>query len=237
MTLIGQAIDRVDGPLKVTGRATYAYEQWETGQPLYGFIVGATIGHGRIAHIDVSRAERSPGVRLVMTHRNAPAQGTPDESAPSPNTRAQPALSGPEIDRYGEPVALVVATTFEQARAAAHLVDVDYAAEPGRYDFAAEQDKAYLPKRVKGRWDADTAVGSFDSAFDSAEVKFDQRYTTPYEFSQPMEPHNCLAVWLPARSASIRSGSTSSRRTSAAGSGPSSAFIPRRSLRRSRRAS
>ncbi len=192
MTMIGQPIDRVDGPRKVTGQATYAYEYWEAGQPLYGFIVGATVGRGRITHIDTSRAERSPGVRMVMTHLNAPAQGTPDASTWSPYTRAQPALSSPDIHHYGEPVALVVAATFEQARAAASLVEVDYAAEPGQYDFAARQDRAYAPKRVKGLWETDTAVGDFDSAFNTAAVTVDQRYTTPYLFSQPMEPSTAV---------------------------------------------
>ncbi len=193
--MIGQPLNRVDGPLKVTGEATYAYEHWDVGQPLYGFIVGATIGRGRIREIDTSRAERSPGVRLVMTHLNAPPQGTPDASIPSPYARAHPTLSSPEIRHYGEPVALVVAETFEQARAAASLVEVNYAVEPGNYNFAARQGQAYAPKRVKGRWESDTAVGDFDSAFTAAPVTVDQRYTTPYEFSQPMEPHACLAVW------------------------------------------
>src|SRR2546426_2171876 len=118
--LIGQPINRIDGPLKVTGQATYAYEHWDVGQPLYGFIVGATIGKGRITRIDTTRAERSPGVRMVMTHQNAPAQGTPDLSLWS-YARARPALSGPEVHHYGEPVALVVAATFEQARSGANL--------------------------------------------------------------------------------------------------------------------
>jgi xanthine dehydrogenase YagR molybdenum-binding subunit len=154
MTTIGQPITRVDGPLKVTGRATYAYEHWEAGQPLYGYIVGATIGKGRITKIDSTRAERSPGVRLVLTHENAPAQGTRDESLLFEYWRAQPALNGPEVHHYGEPVALVVATTFEEARAAASLVDIDYAAEPGHFDFAARQDQG-----VRG-------CGSMESASD-----------------------------------------------------------------------
>jgi xanthine dehydrogenase YagR molybdenum-binding subunit len=192
--MIGHPINRVDGPLKVSGQAPYAYEHWEAAPPLYGFIVGATIGKGRIARIDSLRAERSPGVRTVMTHQNAPAQGTRDASLPSEYLRAQPVLAGPEIHHYGEPVALVVAATFEQARAAAPLVDVAYADGPGCYDFAAREDQAYAPKRVKGRWETDTAVGDFKAAFDTAEVKVDQRYTTPYYFAQPMEPHACLAV-------------------------------------------
>jgi xanthine dehydrogenase YagR molybdenum-binding subunit len=194
MTSIGQPVDRVDGPLKVTGRATYAYEQWEAGRPLYGFIVGATIGRGRITAIDASRAEAAPGVRLVMTYQNAPAQGIPDESLFVPYLRAQPMLSGSEIHHYGEPVALVVAETLEQARAAAGLVDVEYAAEAGRFDFAAHQDQAYIPQRVK-IWETDTALGDVEAAFGGAEVTVDERYTTPYEFSQPLELHACLAVW------------------------------------------
>jgi len=196
MTMIGQPINRIDGPLKVSGQATYAYEQWEAGQPLYGFIVGATIGKGRVTRIDTTRAERAAGVRLVMTHLNAPAQGTPtpDPSVPLPYWVAKPELSSPDVHHYGEPVALVVATTFEQARAASSLVDVEYAAEPGHYDFAARQDQAYAPKSLVLGIATDTAVGDFDSAFAGAEVKVDQRYTTPYEFSQPMEPNACLAV-------------------------------------------
>ena len=197
-TMIGKSVNRVDGPLKVSGQATYAYEYWDSdvGQPLYGFIVGATIGKGRIARIDTTRAERAAGVRLVMTHLNAPAQGipTPNPSIPLPYWVAKPELSSPDIHHYGEPVALVVATTFEQARAASSLVDVEYAAEPGHYDFAARQGQAYAPKTLVLGIATDTAVGDFDSAFAGAEVKVDQRYTTPYEFSQPMEPNACLAV-------------------------------------------
>src|ERR671936_848873 len=110
MATIGQPINRVDGPLKVTGLATYTYEEWEAGQPLYGYIVGATIGKGRITRIDTARAEGSPGVRLVLTHQNAPKQGTRDESLPWEYWRAFPTLSSPEIQHYGEPAALVVAT-------------------------------------------------------------------------------------------------------------------------------
>jgi xanthine dehydrogenase YagR molybdenum-binding subunit len=195
MTMIGRPLSRVDGPLKVTGRATYAYEHWDAGQPLYGFIVGATIGRGRIAGIDTSRAEQSAGVRAVITHREMPPQGRPDPSVSSAHARAKPMLSGPEIEHYGVPVALVVAATFEQARAAANLVDVDYDVEPGHHDVRREQEHAYAPHRVKGLWDTDTAAGDFDSAFDTAQIKFDQRYTTAYQFAQPMEPHACLAVW------------------------------------------
>ncbi|HEY8370614.1 MAG TPA: xanthine dehydrogenase family protein molybdopterin-binding subunit [Thermodesulfobacteriota bacterium] len=191
---IGRPVDRVDGPLKVTGRATYAYEHRAAGEPLYGVIVGATIGRGRVARIDPSRAERSPGVRLVMTHENAPAQGEPDPSIPSQYSRAYPVLTGPDVHHYGEPLALVVAETYEQAQAAAPLVDVEYAARPGRFDFAAHRDEAYAPAVINAQLPTDTSTGDFDAAFGSAEVTVDRRYTTPYGFSQPMEPHACLVV-------------------------------------------
>ncbi|GAA1254574.1 xanthine dehydrogenase family protein molybdopterin-binding subunit [Pseudonocardia aurantiaca] len=192
--MIGQALNRVDGPLKVAGLAPYAYEHWEAGQPLYGFIVGATIGKGRITRIDTEDAEHAPGVRMVMTHHNAPAQGIRDESIPFEYWRAQPVLTSPDIHHYGEPVALVVAETFEQARGAANLVDVEYARGPGRFDFAAFEDEAYVPKVVNAGLPTDTAVGDFDTGFNTAAVKVDERYTTPYEFSMPMEPNACLVV-------------------------------------------
>ncbi|SCK13162.1 xanthine dehydrogenase family protein molybdopterin-binding subunit [Streptomyces sp. WMMB 322] len=191
--MIGQALNRVDGPRKVAGRATYAYEHWVETPPLYGFIVGATIGKGRIARIDTESAEGAPGVHMVMTHHNAPAQGARDMSVPAEYWRAQPVLADPGIHHYGEPVALVVAATFEQARAAADLVDVEYAVEPGRFDFAAHQDEAYAPESVNAGLATDTAVGDFDRAFGDSEVKVDQCWTTPYELSMPMEPHACLA--------------------------------------------
>jgi xanthine dehydrogenase YagR molybdenum-binding subunit len=193
-TMIGQPINRVDGPLKVTGKATYAYEHWDAGQPLYGFIVTSTIGSGRISRIDRSRAESSTGVRLVMTYENAPKQGTRDPSVQSHYSWAQPTLNGPDVHYYGQPVALVVAATFEQARAAAALVDVVYDIAPGRFDFNALLEDAYAPKTVNAGLPTDSIVGDFDSGFNGADLKIDQSYTTSYEFSQPMEPHSCMAV-------------------------------------------
>ena len=193
-SIIGQPVNRIDGPLKVSGRATYAAEYWNVGEPLYGFIVGATIGKGRIRSIDTHRVEQAPGVHMVMTHRNAPAQGKADPSIPSAYSRAYPTLDGPDIHHFGEPVAFVVATTYEQARAAANLVDVAYASEPGRYDFFARLGDAYAPKAVNAGLSTDSAVGDFDGALKNAEITVDQTYTTPYQFAQPMEPHACMAV-------------------------------------------
>jgi xanthine dehydrogenase YagR molybdenum-binding subunit len=73
-------------------------------------------------------------------------------------------------------------------------VDVEYAGEPGRYDFAAFQDQAYAPEKMVFGIPVDTTVGDFAAGFEAAEVRLDQRYTTPYAFSLPLEPHACLVV-------------------------------------------
>src|SRR4029077_1788962 len=129
---IGLPLDRVDGPLKVTGRATYAYEYAPQGRAAYGFIVSAAIGKGRVVGADVRQAERAPGVLLVLPHDDAPPQtawGPVD--LPDRFARAEPAFDTDEGRYFGFPVAFVVAETFEQARAAAALVRVRYALELG----------------------------------------------------------------------------------------------------------
>lgn len=195
--MIGQRIPRVDAPQKVTGTATYSADVWTAGQPLYGCIAGASIGHGRVTRIDTARAEASPGVRLVMTHRNAPPQGTIELGVTWQYRRALPTLSNAEIRHFGDPIALVVAETPEQARAAAAMIEATYERGDGHFDFAARlQTAAYPGPRIEAAFfDTDTAVGDFDRAFAEAAVTLDQVYTTPYEFSQPMEPHATLAVW------------------------------------------
>ncbi|RWB29758.1 MAG: xanthine dehydrogenase family protein molybdopterin-binding subunit [Mesorhizobium sp.] len=196
--IIGRPIDRVDGPLKVTGGATYAYENALEGTA-YGYILGAAVAKGCIAEIDTAEAERAPAVLLVMTHRNAPAQ--PDfgpavtPTVPEVFTRARPALNSERVRYYDEPVALVVAETFEAARAAAGLIKVRYDEEPGLYDLPGRVADAYAPKRTNAGFETDSVVGDFESAFAAAPVKIDATYRTPFEHHNPMEPHATLAAW------------------------------------------
>ena len=107
-------------------------------------------------------AEQSPGVHAVITHENAPAQGARDEPSPAPWWRARPTLASPHIGHYGESVALVVAATLEQAQAAANLVHIAYAAEPGHFDFMANAERAYAPKQLIFGLPTDSAVGDFE---------------------------------------------------------------------------
>src|SRR3979409_483103 len=186
--IVGKPLDRVDGRSKVTGGARYAYEMQQDKNTLYGFVVEASIGKGTIRLIDTRAAEKAPGVALVLTHHNAPAQGTGN------HREAHPVLTGPEVTRYGQPVAFVVAESFEQARAAAYLVDVKYDRAGGKYALRHNLDQARIPRPSDGQ-PADSAVGDFASAFASAPVQIDVTYTTPLQSHAMMEPHATLAMW------------------------------------------
>src|SRR6266436_5932251 len=149
--VVGKPLDRVDGRLKVTGGARYAYEM-QQDNVLYGFVVEASIGKGTIRSIDTRAAERAPGVALVLTHRNAPAQGTGN------HREAHPVLTGPQVTRYGQPVAFVIAESFEEARAAAYLVNVKYDRSNGKYALRSNRHEARVPKPSDAP-SADSAVG------------------------------------------------------------------------------
>ena len=193
---IGLPLDRIDGRLKVTGTATYAYEYAAQGSAAYGFIVSAAIGKGRILEVDTRDAQRAPGVLLVLTKDNAPPQ-TPWGPVDLPDrfARAEPALNTDEVLYFGFPVAFVVADTFEQAAAAAALVRVSYEPLPGEYDLHAAAPHAENPAPIDGGIPADSAIGDFEAAFANAPIKIDAIYTTPYQHQAPMEPHATMASW------------------------------------------
>jgi xanthine dehydrogenase YagR molybdenum-binding subunit len=185
LKVVGQPLDRIDGPRKTTGTAHYAYEQHEAApNHAYGYIVASSIPKGRITGIDLTRARRAPGVLAIVTAQNAGKLGKGKF-----NTAVL--LGGPNIEHYHQAVALVVAETFEQARAAAALVKVDYARASGAFDLSAAVATATKPEDEE----ADTAVGDFAGAYASAQVKFDGRYTTPDHSHAMMEPHASIASW------------------------------------------
>jgi xanthine dehydrogenase YagR molybdenum-binding subunit len=193
---IGLPIDRVDGRLKVTGKAPYAYEYATQSSTLYGVIVTASIAKGRVAAVNVQDAQNALGVRLVLTKDNAPPQhpfGPVD--LPDRFARAMPALNNDDVPYFGFPVAFVVADTFEQATAAAATVHVRYAPGQGAYDLHAAGQSAINPGRIGSSDPADSAIGDFDKAFADATVKINAAYTTPYQHQAPMEPHATMAVW------------------------------------------
>src|SRR3979411_2780868 len=127
LKVIGQPTDRIDGPLKTTGRAPYAYERHDVvPNQAYGYIVGSAIAKGRIASIDLTAAKAAPGVLAIVTAENAGTLGKRTY-----NTARL--LGGSDIQHYHQAIALVVAGTFEQARAAAQLVRVNYVRSQGSF--------------------------------------------------------------------------------------------------------
>ena len=184
--LVGRPIDRIDGRLKVTGRAAYAYETRDLRNPVYGFVVEAGIARGTIRRLDTDAARRAPGVLLVMTHENVPEQGEKKE-------QVWPQLQGTEIRFRGQPIAFVVAETFEQARAAAALVRADYATERPQASLREAKPGAVEPKPMQTP--PDSRLGDFEGAFAAAPVTLDVEYTTPVQIHAQMEPHATIASW------------------------------------------
>jgi xanthine dehydrogenase YagR molybdenum-binding subunit len=184
LKVVGKPTDRIDGPLKTTGTAPYAYERHDVvPNQAYGYVVGAAIAKGRISSLDDSAARAAPGVLAVVTARNA-------GKLTKGNFNTARLLGGPDIEHYHQAIALVVAETFEQARAAAQLLRVDYARSKGKYDLAQAKGSAVEPKS-----DPDSKAGDFAAAFASAPVQFDQTYTTPDQSHAMMEPHASIAAW------------------------------------------
>ncbi|MEH2494845.1 xanthine dehydrogenase YagR molybdenum-binding subunit [Bradyrhizobium sp. AZCC 1678] len=187
MKVVGQSFSRIDGPLKTTGTAPYAYERHDVvSNPAYGYVVGSAIAKGRIAGIDLGKAKAAPGVLAIVTADNA---GKLDKG----RLNTAKLLGGPEIQHYHQAIAVVVAETFEQARAAAQLIRVDYVREQGAFDLASLLDKAKPNPITNGP--GDTAVGDFAAAFAAAPVRLDARYSTPDEAHAMMEPHATIAAW------------------------------------------
>jgi xanthine dehydrogenase YagR molybdenum-binding subunit len=188
LKVIGHPTDRIDGPLKTTGTAPYAYERHDVvANRAYGYVVGSAIAKGRIAGMDLSKAEAAPGVITIVTAKNA---GKLKKA--SRNTAHL--LGGPKIEHYHQAIALVVAETFEQARAAAQLVQVDYVSADGTFDLAGAKDSAIKSEPSFGG-PADTAAGDFAGAFAAAPVKLDETYRTPDHAHAMMEPFASIAAW------------------------------------------
>ncbi len=192
LKVIGKPTDRIDGPLKTTGTAPYAYERHDVvPNQAYGYVLGSGIAKGQIRSMDLVDARRAPGVLAIVSTL---------EHKPLPLGRQNTAhlFGGPAIQHYHQAIAVVVAETFEQARAAANLIRVDYAREKGAYDLAALAPTAPLEGGSSGEGSEAPPVhrvGKFEAAFAAAPVKLDATYTTPDESHAMMEPHASIAAW------------------------------------------
>ncbi|MGY0064131.1 xanthine dehydrogenase family protein molybdopterin-binding subunit [Streptomyces sp. LZ34] len=182
---VGAPLSRVDGRLKVTGKARYAAEHDVEGA-VHAVIVDASVGRGRITSIDTRAAENHPGVLRVISHRNAPK--LPYRDNPGSNNPAGRRLRVFQDDRvlfHGQPVAVVAATTLEAAQHGASLVKVGYDAEQPSTDLAKAEPNE--PTRY--------ARGDADAALRDAAVRLDLTYRTARNHHNPMEPHATIARW------------------------------------------
>jgi xanthine dehydrogenase YagR molybdenum-binding subunit len=199
---VGGEVDRVDGPEKVAGRVRYTADH-APSDIAHAALVGSTIACGRVVDIDISRAASAPGVVLVVTHRNAPRMRPTAAYATLSGPLGAAAMSLPilntdQIYFAGQPVAVVVAKTLEQARFAATLVDVRYTPHPGPAALSitaeAARGAAFAPAHAlleRSRADrGDTAA-----ALREASARVDATYTTPFAHHCAIEPHATLASW------------------------------------------
>lgn len=184
--IVGKSTPRIDGPLKVTGAAPYAAERHDVAaNQAYGWIVGSAIAKGRIRSMNLDEARRAPGVIAIVA-------ATEHEPVGSSNFNHAPLFGGRDIAHYHQAIAVVVAETFEQARAAAGLIGTEYDRSDGSFDLASAKDGA--PLQSEGGSDFAT-LGDFAAAFAAAPVQVDETYTTPDEAHAMMEPFATIAAW------------------------------------------
>ncbi|MET0863235.1 MAG: xanthine dehydrogenase family protein molybdopterin-binding subunit [Nakamurella sp.] len=187
---IGMPVSRVDGRAKVTGRARYAAEYPATDLA-YGVVVNSTVARGRILQIDTSAAREIPGVLDILTHQHRPKMRALDlahKDMTAPAGSPFKALLDDEIYYSGQPVALVVAQTFETARYAAQLVSVSYLAEPHETNLMANLDRAHEPAKLKvGFVPPPDEKGDTAAAFAAAPVKVVADFYSGVEHHNPME--------------------------------------------------
>src|SRR5256714_15427666 len=186
--LLGDPVDRVDGPLKVTGAALYPSD-FTFPDLTHAVLVQSTIAAGTIKGIDAAKAEAAPGVLAVITHENAPAL------VEAPTARVDPSPTSPPLkdDRIlyrGQHVAVVVARTREQAVAAARLVEIDY--EEAVPVLSLDDPGAPV---VLDRWGLDVDRGDVTAALASAEVAYDKVFTTAAVTNNPMGLFATVARW------------------------------------------
>ena len=193
---IGKPMSRVDGVAKVTGKAKYAAE-FQVPNLAYGFIVTSAATKGRITAIDAREAEGAAGVVRVFTHLNAPKLGpkaSTEEAPPRAREEEDKSFRALQSDRIlfnRQPVALVVAETYEQARHAACLVKVSYNAERHVTDTEAVRGRARVPKEEE----TTKPRGNPEAAMRTAPVKIEAEYRIPIEHHNAMEPHAAIAFW------------------------------------------
>jgi xanthine dehydrogenase YagR molybdenum-binding subunit len=191
---VGAPLDRVDGPLKVCGTATYTGDV-TLPRMAHAVVVQSTVANGRVARIDSAAAQASPGVLAVLTHRNAMSLPQGGRAAVKPPQGRVLSLLQDDLVHYnGQPVAVVVADSLEQATGAAMALHIAYERLPASLDFDTAKSHAHSPKQVLGT-DADSLRGDPGRGLAGAAHRQSLTYTTPMHHHNAMEPHATLAAW------------------------------------------
>ncbi len=193
MSVVGEAITRVDGRVKVTGAAKYSAE-FPVPDVAHAVMVRSTIPNGRIASMDTGRAKKVAGVIAILTPANAPKlpQGGKAGVHP-PAGRVLSLMQDDEVHYNGQPIALVIAESLHAAHYASSLVSVEYEQTAPKLDFMAEMNASHPGHH--GKDPADEGRGDVEAGLAQAEVKVDETYTTPIQTHNPMEPHATIAQW------------------------------------------
>ncbi len=184
---LGADIARIDGPLKVTGAATYADEH-PVADPAYVVALVSTVARGSVTRVDRDEALALPGVLAVLTHDNAPrvADNSDGELA---------ILQSPEVRFRGQVVGAIVAESLEVCREAAGLVRVAERASPHSVLLALDDPGIYKPGQINGGGETDTSQGDVEAGLREASTTVDATYRTPMQHNNPLEPHTTVALW------------------------------------------
>ncbi len=191
--LIGPPLDRVDGKLKVTGKATYTAEH-DIPIVAYAAIVQSTVPRGSVLRMQTTEAEQAPGVLAVLTPKNAPKLPGLEQFSKMPILPNVTAMQDSEVYYNGQPIALVVADTFERAAHAASLVRTTYVDKPATLDLEKSLDKSQPAPGTFGPPPGHTR-GNVEAGLKEGTVRVEALYRTPTETHHPMEPHATIAVW------------------------------------------
>ena len=194
--LVGSPVSRLDGRFKVSGTATFAAEFPLDGM-VYAALAFSTIARGRITALDIAAAEAAPGVVLVMTHLNAPRMKplpyflAAGKAAAGDNL---PIMQDDQVHWNGQPIAVVLAETQEQADHAVSLIRATYAAEHATTNFGEAKSQGLHPANFAGQ-PLLVKIGDAEAALSKAPVSIDVTYRTPFQNHNPIEPHAVTLAW------------------------------------------
>ncbi len=195
---IGRDTPRVDGPLKVTGKAQYASDYHFPGQ-LYAVPVEATVASGRVTGLDTAAAEKMPGVRAILHRGNIGkiSRSAMGQGFEGITDERRPPFEDDVVRYYGQYIALAVADTFESAKAAADAVRATYARDKFNVDpnLVADPEPDVVATTFAPTKRLQSERGDPDGAFATAPVKLDQTYVTPTETHNPIELQATTAIW------------------------------------------